>query len=491
MTATWITFGLYFLILLGLGLLAWQRTQDLSDYLLGGRRLGSGVTALSAGASDMSGWLLLGLPGYAYVAGLEAGWIAVGLLIGTWLNWKLTAARLRIATERLDDSLTLPDYFQRRFADTSGLLRVVPAVFILLFFSLYVSAGLVAGGRLFETVFELPYLWAVAAGALAIIIYTFMGGYLAVSWTDALQALLMLLALVAVVVMVLGGAGDQGLFEAVAASNRELLNPFTSSDGSPLTLLAIISLMAWGLGYFGQPHVLARFMGIQSAGQLVRARQIAVSWVAVCLVAAVMVGMAGIGGLSETLDGEAAETVFIRLVELLFHPVIAGICLAAILAAIMSTADSQLLVASSVVSEDFYKGWIRPAAGQTELVWVGRAAVIAIALIAFGLAANPERMVLELVAYAWAGLGAAFGPVIMMSLYWSRMSLAGAVAGMITGGLTVVIWARLEGGLYDVYEILPGVILATLAAVALSLLLPDGRAEARFASMLIQPENKS
>ncbi|MGY6631490.1 MAG: sodium/proline symporter PutP [Wenzhouxiangella sp.] len=488
MTATWITFGLYFLILLGLGLLAWQQTQNLSDYLLGGRRLGSGVTALSAGASDMSGWLLLGLPGYAYVAGLEAGWIALGLLIGTWLNWKVTASRLRIATENLDDSLTLPDYFQRRFADTSGLLRIVPAVFILLFFALYVSAGLVAGGRLFETVFEMPYLWAVTAGALAIIVYTFMGGYLAVSWTDALQALLMLLALVAVVLMVLGGAGEQGLFEAVAESNRELLNPFTSSDGSPLTLLAIISLMAWGLGYFGQPHILARFMGIQSAGQLVRARQIAVGWVSICLIAAVMVGVAGIGGLSETLDGEATETVFIRLVELLFHPVIAGICLAAILAAIMSTADSQLLVASSVVSEDFYKGWIRPDAGQGELVWVGRAAVIAIALIAFWLAADPDRMVLDLVAYAWAGLGAAFGPVIVLSLYWSRMSRAGAAAGMITGGVTVLVWNRLDGGLFEVYEILPGAILAALSALVLSLLLPDRRAEDRFATMLNNSE---
>lgn len=483
MTTTWITFGLYFLVLLALGVVAWRRTENLSDYILGGRRLGSGVTALSAGASDMSGWLLLGLPGYAYLAGLEAGWIALGLLLGTWLNWKVTAGRLRTATEQLDDSLTLPDYFQRRFADTSGLLRIVPAVFILIFFSLYVSAGLVAGGRLFETVFELPYLWAVAAGAGAIILYTFLGGYLAVSWTDAFQALLMLLALVAVVLLAFGHV-PSGLFETVSHHNHHLLNPFTDANGQALSVLAVVSLMAWGLGYFGQPHILARFMGIRAAGELIRARQIAVVWVSICLIAAVMVGIAGIGVLPEVLEGEASETVFIRLVETLFHPLVAGICLAAILAAIMSTADSQLLVASSVVSEDFYKGWVKPGASQSELVWVGRGAVIVIAAIAFWLAMDPDSRVLDLVAHAWAGLGAAFGPVIVMSLYWSGMSRAGAVAGMIAGGITVLVWNRLDGGLFDVYEILPGAILAALAAMIFSLLMPDAKARQRFIGML-------
>ena len=483
MTSTYFTFGLYFVVLLGLGILAWQRTQDLSDYILGGRRLGSGVTALSAGASDMSGWLLLGLPGAAYVGGLDAGWIALGLLIGTWLNWLVVSHRLRVATESLDNSLTLPDYFQRRFADTSGMLRIIPGVFIFVFFALYVSAGLVAGGRLFETVFEMPYIWAVSTGAIAIIIYTFLGGYLAVSWTDALQALLMLLALVAVPLMVIG-FGDAGLVDSVRDFNPELLNPFTGADGQALGMLAIVSLMAWGLGYFGQPHILARFMGIRSAAQLTRARRIAVSWAAICLVAAIFVGMAGIGGLGEVLDGPDAETVFIRLVEVLFHPVIAGICLAAILAAVMSTADSQLLVASSVVAEDFYKGLIRPDAKQSELVWIGRFSVIAIALIALWLAADPDRMVLDLVAHAWAGLGAAFGPVIVMSLYWPAMSRAGAAAGMIAGGLTVLIWQPLEGGLFDVYEILPGAVFAALFAAGFSRLMPDERAGQRYASML-------
>jgi len=483
MASTYFTFGLYFVVLLGLGILAWQRTQDLSDYILGGRRLGSGVTALSAGASDMSGWLLLGLPGAAYLGGLEAGWIALGLLIGTWLNWLLVSQRLRVATETLDNSLTLPDYFERRFADTSGLLRIIPGIFIFVFFALYVSAGLVAGGRLFETVFDMPYMWAVGTGAAAIIIYTFMGGYLAVSWTDALQALLMLLALVAVPIMVVG-FGDVGLVESVRGANPEMLNPFTDADGQALGLLAIISLMAWGLGYFGQPHILARFMGIRSAGQLTRARRIAVSWAAICLVAAILVGMAGIAGLAEPLEGADAETVFIRLVEVLFHPLVAGVCLAAILAAVMSTADSQLLVASSVVAEDFYKGMLRRDESQSELVWIGRGSVIVIALIALWLAADPDRMVLDLVAHAWAGLGAAFGPVIVMSLYWRSMSRAGAAFGMLAGGLTVLIWHPLEGGLFDVYEILPGAILAALVAAVFSRLMPDDRAEEQFVRML-------
>jgi len=482
MNTIYITFSLYFVVLLGLGILAWQRTGNLSDYILGGRRLGSGVTALSAGASDMSGWLLLGLPGAAYLSGLEAGWIALGLLIGTWANWRVVATRLRVATENLDDSLTLPDYFQRRFADRSGILRILPGLFIFLFFSLYVSAGLVAGGRLFETVFELPYFWAVLTGAVAIIVYTFLGGYLAVSWTDALQAMLMLIALVAVPLMVFAN-GDAGLFEAAAEFNPELLNPFTDSDGNALGLLAIVSLMAWGLGYFGQPHILARFMGIRAASELTRARHIAVGWVTICLISAVLVGLAGIGGLATPLEGADSETVFIRLVEVLFHPVVAGLCLAAILAAVMSTADSQLLVASSAVAEDFYKGLIKPDASQTELVWIGRVSVIVIALVSLWLAADPERTVLDLVAYAWAGLGAAFGPVIVVSLLWSGMSRIGAIAGMLTGGLTVVVWGQLTGGLFDVYEILPAVLFALAAIFIGSRLAPDQASREVFARM--------
>jgi sodium/proline symporter len=482
LSTIYITFALYFIALLFLGIVAWQRTSDLSDYILGGRKLGSGVTALSAGASDMSGWLLLGLPGAAYLSGLEAGWIALGLLIGTWANWRIVASRLRVATEALDDSLTLPDYFQRRFDDHSGILRILPGLFIFVFFSLYVSAGLVAGGRLFETVFELPYFWAVLTGGVAIIIYTFLGGYLAVSWTDALQALLMLIALVAVPLMVLG-SGDAGVFEATRELNPELLNPFTDANGETLGVLAIVSLMAWGLGYFGQPHILARFMGIRAASELTRARHIAVAWVTICLISSVLVGLAGIGGLETTLEGPDSETVFIRLVEVLFHPVVAGLCLAAILAAVMSTADSQLLVASSAVAEDFYKGLFRPEASQQELVWIGRGSVIAIALVALWLASNPDRTVLDLVSYAWAGLGAAFGPVVVVSLLWRKMSRVGAIAGMVVGGATVILWGRLEGGLFEVYEILPAFLFALAAIVIGSKIVPDPASPAIFERM--------
>jgi sodium/proline symporter len=483
MSATYITFALYFVALLALGVIAWKRTSNLSDYILGGRSLGSGVSALSASASDMSGWLLLGLPGALYMSGLGEAWIGIGLLIGTWANWQLVARRLRVATAGLDDALTLPDYFQRRFSDRSMVLRVLPALLIFFFFSIYLSSGLVAGGLLFETVFGLPYIWAVGFGLGAIILYTFLGGFLAVSWTDALQGILMVLALIAVPLLVMGH-GDTGLFEAVREKNPDMLNLFTDANGDALGLLAIASLMAWGLGYFGQPHVLARFMGIRSPDHVPVARRIAVSWVAICLLGAVLVGLGGIGTLPEPLTSDTSETVFIRLVELLFHPVIAGILLAAILAAIMSTADSQLLVASSAVAEDFYKGLLRPQASQGELIWIGRGSVVAIALVAFVIALDPNAKVLDLVSYAWAGLGASFGPVILLSLYWSKMTRWGAVAGMLTGGLTVYFWKAAEGGLFDLYELLPAFILAGLVAWLVSLATQSDQEQQAFSRML-------
>lgn len=295
------------------------------------------------------------------------------------------------------------------------------------------------------------------------------------SWTDALQAMLMLLALVAAPLMVWGSA-ETGLVATVRARNRELLNPLTNSSGQAIGWSALVSSLAWGLGYFGQSHILARFMGIRHISQLGAARRIAVTWVAVGLSAAVLVGMAGVGGLETTLIGADREKVFIRLVDVLFHLLVAGICLAAILAAIMSTADSQLLVASSVVSEDFRKGILRPQASRRGLLWVGRISVVAIAAVAFWLACNPESRVLEIVAWAWAGLGAAFGPVIVMSLFWSQMSRAGAAMGMITGGVTVIVWGSLDGGLLDLYEIVPGAVLAALAAWFFSRAGPDNRA---------------
>lgn len=462
------TFVVYLAAMLAIGIFAYCRTRNLSEYLLGGRRLGGFTAALSAGASDMSGWLLLGLPGYAYAKGYEAGWIALGLFAGTYLNWRFIAGRLRIYTAALGDSITLSEYFENRFNDRSRVLRLATAFFILAFFLFYTSSGLVAGGKLFEGVFGLPYAWAVLAGALAIIAYTFLGGFMAVCWTDCVQGLLMSLALVLVPVIAVASQGGWGrATEAMRAADPAMLTPFKVSGG----VLSIVSLAAWGLGYFGQPHILVRFMAIRSPGEIPRARAIAMWWVFFGMTGALFVGFAGVGALGTPLTGADTEKVFILLVQSLLHPVPAGICLAAILAAIMSTADSQLLVASSALTEDFYKPFIRKRASQTELIWVGRLAVVLIAIAAFALAMDPDNKVLDLVAFAWGGFGAAFGPAIILSLFWKRMTAAGAFAGILTGGVTVFVWGKLlTGGLFDLYEIVPGFLLSLAAIVAVSML---------------------
>ncbi len=462
------SFVVYLVAMLAIGVYAYRRTRDHADYLLGGRRLGSVVTALSAGASDMSGWLLLGLPGYAYLAGLEAGWIALGLLGGTWLNWRIVAARLRHATEQAGDALTLPAYFANRFATHARTLRPVAAFFILLFFTFYTSSGLVAGGKLLNAVFGIPYELAVLIGAATIVVYTFLGGFLAVSWTDVVQGLLMAGALVLVPVAALMHFG--GPLAALRALDPALLDPLVGQDGSMLDALAIVSLLGWGLGYFGQPHILARFMAVCRLDQLVRARHLGMIWVTVSLSGALASGLLGIALLEPALAGADSEKVFIHLVALLFHPLLAGVCLAAILAAIMSTADSQLLVAASALCEDLYQTFVHRAAAPLKRVWLGRIAVLAVSATAFVLALDATSKVLELVAYAWAGFGAAFGPAILLSLYWPRMTGAGALAGIITGGTTVIVWKQFTGGIFELYEIIPGFLLSALVIVAVSLI---------------------
>jgi len=483
-TAVVATFVVYLVLMLLIGWYAWRQTHDLSDYILGGRRLGPGVAALSAGASDMSGWLLLGLPGYAYASGVQAGWLALGLLAGTWANWRVVAQRLRRYSQHAGDALTLPAFFEQRFHDHTRALRVISALFILLFFLFYTASGLVAGGKLFQTVFGLPYGWAVAAGALAIVGYTFFGGFLAVSWTDVVQGLLMAAALVIVPIVAITDIGGLHALQAhMARVNPDLLDIFGGHGSKALSTVAIISLLAWGLGYFGQPHILARFKAIRSPRDVGPARRIAVSWTALTLVGAMLVGLSGIGYVQPALTGADTEKVFMVLVGAMFHPVVAGILLAAILAAIMSTADSQLLVSSSALAEDFYKALLRPGAGATELVWIGRAAVLALAIAAYLLALDPNSKVLDLVAYAWAGFGAAFGPTLLLALYWRRMNAVGALAGIVAGGVTVVVWKQLgpllahfdvavPAGLVDVlklYEIVPGFIVSLAAIVVASL----------------------
>ncbi|MAS26047.1 MAG: sodium/proline symporter PutP, partial [Oceanospirillaceae bacterium] len=374
-----LTFILYLGLMLVIGLVAYRRTQDLSDYVLGGRNLGPVPSALSAGASDMSGWLLLGLPGFAMSAGYGAFWLAGGLLVGTWLNWLIVAQRLRTYSHRANDALTLPAFFENRFDDKSHALRVVSAFFILVFFLFYTSSGLVAGGKLFNTVFGIDYQVAVVIGSLAVISYTLFGGFLAVSWTDVVQGLLMAGALLIVPVVVVSDLGVSDTFAAIEAKNPELLDMFTNADGTTISLIGTLSLLGWGLGYFGQPHILARFKGISSKDHVPTARRIAVAWSGLSMAGSVLIGLFAIAYLKTGLGDN--ETVFMVMVDALFHPVVAGILLAAILAAVMSTADSQLLVSSSALAEDFYKALFHKDATPEKLVLVGRVAVIVIAVI--------------------------------------------------------------------------------------------------------------
>jgi len=465
------TFIAYLGLMLYIGYYAYQRTANSSDYFLGGRTLGPWPAALSAGASDMSGWLLLGLPGYAYAAGIEAFWLAGGLLLGTWANWLVSAKRLRTYSMTVDNALTLPEFISRRFNDRSKSVQTISAFFILMFFLFYTSSGLVAGGKLFETVFGLDYTYAVIIGTVCVVSYTLFGGFLAVSWTDLVQGLLMSAALLIVPIASMQGGFGQ-LSVDLSAINPELLTLWNSMDGKPLSWIAIVSLVAWGLGYFGQPHILARFLATRSNADLTTARRIAVIWTAISMFGAILVGLVGLiyvqGNLAEGLaDG---EKIFMLLVNAMFHPVIAGILLAAILAAIMSTADSQLLVSSSALAEDFYKHLIKPDATTEQVMLVGRIGVILLSLLALSLAMSPDSSVLGLVSYAWAGFGAAFGPVLVLSLYWKRMNRNGALAGIIIGGVTIVIWKQLTGGIFDLYEIVPGIILATLSIIIVSLM---------------------
>ena len=455
-----VTFVVYIAAMVLIGLIAYLRTKNLSDYILGGRSLGSFVTALSAGASDMSGWLLMGLPGAIFVAGLSESWIAIGLIAGAYLNWLFVAGRLRVQTEHNGNALTLPDYFTNRFEDNSRLLRIFSALVILVFFTIYCASGVVAGARLFESTFGMSYGTALWAGAAATIAYTFIGGFLAVSWTDTVQATLMIFALILTPIVVMIATG--GVEPTFIAIEMQDATNFDMLKGA--TFVGVISLLAWGLGYFGQPHILARFMAADSVKSIPAARRISMTWMILTLAGAVAVGFFGIAYFAAHPEvagpvAENPERVFIELAKLLFNPWIAGILLSAILAAVMSTLSCQLLVCSSALTEDFYKAFLRKGASQTELVWVGRAMVLLVALIAIALAANPENRVLGLVSYAWAGFGAAFGPVVILSLVWKGMTRNGALAGMLVGAATVIVWKNWIG--LGLYEIIPGFILAT------------------------------
>lgn len=482
-----ISLGVYFALMVAIGLYAYREsTSDVSEYMLGGRKLHPAVGALSAGASDMSGWMLMGLPGAVFISGLGAAWIAIGLVIGAYLNYRFVAPRLRMYTEMADDSITIPDFFENRFNDSSHALRVISALVIVVFFTLYTSAGIVAGGKLFEASFGLNYYTGLFVTAGVVLAYTVIGGFLAVSLTDFVQGCIMFAALILVPIAALfaiGGFG--GLQESVAAAAPGVqtdgtLGPdrrsyFSWMEGA--TLLGTISLLSWGLGYFGQPHIIVRFMAIRSLKDVATARLIGMSWMLVTVIGAVLVGVVGVAyvqqnDLQDTLADP--ETIFILLSQLLFHPLVAGFLLAAILAAIMSTISSQLLVSSSSLTEDLYKTFLRKDASQSELVLIGRIATVGVCLVAIALAFDRSSNILSLVSNAWAGFGAAFGPVTLLSLFWSKLTRDGALAGMIAGAVTVLFWLYAPisiGGqsLSSVlYEIVPGFMAGLSAAVLVS-----------------------
>lgn len=472
---TLITFIIYLVGVLAIGVIAYVRTKNFSDYILGGRSLGSFVTAMSAGASDMSGWLLMGLPGAIWLFGLSKSWIAIGLIIGSYLNWLLVSGRLRMYTEVNNNALTLPNYFYERFSYNGQTLKIFSSLVILFFFTIYCASGVVAGARLFESLFEMEYTNALILGAAATIAYTFIGGFLAVSWTDTIQATLMLFALILTPVMIIISTGGWDSITTAIDTAGISHNIEYSSLTSGTSMISIVSAAAWGLGYFGQPHILARFMAAGTVKSLTNARRIGITWMILCMGGAVSIGYFGIGyfqAFPENAAGVNAdnERIFIELVQYLFNPWLAGILLSAILAAVMSTLSCQLLVCSSSLTEDFYKGFIRRNAQQKELVWVGRLTVLLVAVIAILLALNPDSKVLDLVSHAWAGFGAAFGPLVLFSIFWRRINGYGALAGIISGALIVIIWPIAFGD--TLYEIVPGFIGSSVAIVAVSLLTP-------------------
>ncbi|MBT1449906.1 sodium/proline symporter PutP [Glaciecola sp. XM2] len=469
---TYISLGLYFVAMLGIGLYAYRTNEEsASGYLLGGRKLSAPVTALSAGASDMSGWMLMGVPGAMYVSGASSLWIVFGLCIGAWFNYLLIAPRLRVFTEVANDAITLPDFFENRFFDNSHVLRIVASVVIIIFFTIYTSSGVVAGGKLFESSFGLSYHWGVLITAGVVVAYTLVGGFMAVSLTDFIQGCIMFIALIlvpTVVIFELGGVNQT--LGALSDINPNLLKLFTdAATGEALGIIAIISLMSWGLGYFGQPHIIVRFMAINSVKQIPAARRIGMTWMVVSLFGAAMTGLFGLAYVTQTNAAiEDGETIFIILSQLLFHPLIGGFLLAAILAAIMSTISSQLLVTSSSLTRDIYVSFLHKDASEKHQVLIGRVSVLVVAIVAVLLAFGENKTILSLVSNAWAGFGAAFGPLILFTLFWQGMTQKAAIAGILSGAITVLIWIYAplgENGASlsaTLYEIIPGFIISSI-----------------------------
>ncbi|OZB19942.1 MAG: sodium/proline symporter [Marinobacter sp. 34-60-7] len=477
----WISLFIYFALMIGIGLFAMRTsTSSSEDYMLGGRGLSPKVAALSAGASDMSGWLLLGLPGALFVSGLASAWIGIGLFVGAFINWVVVAPRLRAQTVHYGNALTIPAFLANRFPTKAMPLRTVSAIVIVIFFAVYTASGLVAGGKLFESAFAgifnfgglSDYSVGIVITLGVVLVYTVVGGFLAVSLTDFVQGVIMMLALVIMPAVVLFGEGGGGLSQATQTLNEVDPNLLSWTEG--VTLIGWLSAVTWGLGYFGQPHIIVRFMAIRSVEEVPAARNIGMGWMAISLIGAISLGIFGRAyAVRNGLDVQDPETIFIILSDLLFHPLITGFLYAALLAAIMSTISSQLLVSSSSLTEDFYRLFLRRDATDKECVTVGRVCVVLVGLVATVIASDPNSQVLGLVSNAWAGFGAAFGPLIILALTWPRTNGAGALAGLIIGSVTVMVWIALGwngsfmGG-PGIYEIIPGFIAAFIAIIVVS-----------------------
>lgn len=495
----------YMAVVIGIGIYFAKRSnQSSEDYFLGGRSLGPWVTAMSAEASDMSGWLLMGLPGVAYWCGLsDAAWTSIGLALGTYINWLLVAKRLRRYSAVAGDAITLPDFFSNRFHEKKKVIMTLAALFILIFFTVYASSCFVTCGKLFSTLFGASYQSMMIAGAIFVVIYTFLGGFLAESASDFMQAVVMIFALT---VILITGTLAAGGFQAVMDNAKSIPGFFTFfgiasptvdasgiqqvANGAPVFgeagsygFLTIISTLSWGLGYFGMPQVLLRFMAIRKTDELVRARRIATVWVVISLTAAVLIGLMGraMFPVHETLNtASGAENVFIVLSRHLLPPLLAGLVMAGILAATISSSDSYLLIAASAVSLNIFKGILKKDASDKQVMTMSRVILLLIAVVGVIIAMDENSVIFTIVSFAWAGFGAVFGPIMLFSLFWKRTTQAGAIAGMVTGGVMVFLWKLVlkpMGGVFGIYELFPAFVLSCLAILVVSLLTPAPSAE--------------
>lgn len=476
---TWFILAIiiYMAAMLAIGFWSYRQTDKYGDYVLADRKLNPFIAAMSAGASDMSGWLLMGLPGALYVSGMTELWIAIGLTIGAWLNWKFVAPRLRAYSEVAKDSITIPSFFGNRLQDESRVLRVCAALIIIFFFTFYVSSGMVSGGKYFEATFGGNYLDGMLIVAGVTVMYTFIGGFLAVSYTDSVQGMIMFAALLLVPIIAFLSLDHPSDIVTWASSNAygpwENGNPQYFSFFAGVSAFAVIGNLAWGFGYFGQPHVVVRFMALRSPQEAKEGRRIGIGWMVLCMLGALATAMISTVFFAQTdygiTDTESYETIFLDLGRILFHPLVAGLVLTAVLAAIMSTMSSQLLVVSSSLIEDLYKLLARSAPAERILINLSRTTVILVAVVAGVLAIHPSDTILNLVGFAWAGFGAAFGPLMLASLYWKRLTTAGALSGMLTGAVVVLAWGY--SPLADVlYEMVPGVLASSLVMVVVSLM---------------------